>query len=58
MVNRITISKQKQRGESRLLKEGKIFYRVKNPAGETIQDFKTKTKAQKFASNLRKKYWK
>lgn len=51
----ITISKRKQpKGLGGSVKGGTTFYRVKNPAGETIQDFKTKETAKLFVKKLKK----
>jgi len=50
----LTISKRRQPGPSRLLKEGRIFFRVQR-FGQTIQDFKTKKAAKKFVAQLKKR---
>jgi len=50
----ITIRKMKQPSEGKFLKKGKTFFRVKRN-GATVQDFKKKTSAKRFAVKLRKK---
>jgi len=52
----VTISKKIQKGSTRGLKKGRVFYRVKNPAGKTIQDFKTKVQAKRLQAKLKGKF--
>lgn len=48
----ISISKKKQPVDGSFGKKGFTFFRVKNN-GVFVQDFKTKTEAQRFAKNLK-----
>lgn len=48
----ITVSKRKQPVDGSYGKKGFTFYRVKNN-GVYVQDFKTKSEAQRYAKRLR-----
>ena len=50
---RVTISRLIQPADSRQLKEGSIFYRVKSD-GELLNDFKTKRQAENFKEKYKK----
>lgn len=48
MIMGFKIVKMKNPVTTRLLKEGKTFYRIKSSSGEYVEDFKTLAEAKKY----------